>query len=51
MYILPRQLATAAAIKVRAAKPQAAAELFDEASDLIDAMLVNVPTAGSGPAS
>jgi tetratricopeptide (TPR) repeat protein len=46
MYILPRQLATAAEIKVRASKPQAAAELFDEAADLIDAMLVNVPTAG-----
>ncbi len=44
MYILPRQLAAAAAIKVRASKPQAAAELLDEAADLIDAMLVNVPT-------
>lgn len=46
MYVLPRQLATAAAIKARAGKLQAAAVLFDEAADLVDAMLVNVPTAG-----
>ena len=45
MYVLPRQLSTAASIKKRVGKIKEAADLYDEAADLVDAMLVNVPTA------
>jgi CHAT domain-containing protein len=43
MYVLPRHLAAAAAIKVDSGKTQEADSLYEEAGDLIEAMLVNVP--------
>jgi CHAT domain-containing protein len=46
MYVLPRQLAAAAGIKARLGKASASADLFEEAADLVEGMLVNVPTAG-----
>lgn len=45
MYVLPRHLASAAEIKVRINKIAEADALYEEAGDLIEAMLVNVPSA------
>jgi CHAT domain-containing protein len=44
MYVLPRHLASAAAIKVNSGKIAEADSLYEEAGDLIEAMLVNVPS-------
>jgi CHAT domain-containing protein len=45
MYVLPRHLASAAEIKVQIDKVGEADSLYEEAGDLIEAMLVNVPSA------
>jgi CHAT domain-containing protein len=45
MYVLPRHLASAAEIKVRRGKTDEADSLYEEAGDLIEAMLINVPSA------
>lgn len=45
MYVLPRHLAAAAEIKVHRGKITEADSLYEEAGDLIEAMLVNVPSA------
>ncbi|MBS1875182.1 MAG: CHAT domain-containing protein [Acidobacteria bacterium] len=45
MYVLPRHLAGAAEIKVLRGKITEADSLYEEAGDLIEAMLVNVPSA------
>ncbi len=45
MYVLPRHLASAAEIKARWGKTAEADTLYEEAGDLIEAMLVNVPSA------
>ncbi len=45
MYVLPRHLASAAEIKVQIDKIAEADSLYEEAGDLIEAMLVNVPSA------
>ncbi|MFN9969896.1 MAG: hypothetical protein ACK58T_08360, partial [Phycisphaerae bacterium] len=44
MYVLPRHLASAAAIKVNSGKIAEADSLYEEAGDLIEAMLVKVPS-------
>jgi tetratricopeptide (TPR) repeat protein len=44
MYVLPRHLASAAEIKSQLGKSKEAAGLYDEATDLVEAMLVNVPS-------
>jgi CHAT domain-containing protein len=46
MYVLPRHLATAARIKTKLGKVAEADSLYEEASDLIEGMLVNVPSLG-----
>jgi len=45
MYVLPRHLASAAEVKVQRGKNAEADSLYEEAGDLIEAMLINVPSA------
>jgi CHAT domain-containing protein len=46
MYVLPRHLATAARIKTKLGKVAEADNLYAEAADLVEGMLVNVPSLG-----
>jgi CHAT domain-containing protein len=44
MYVLPQHLASAAEIKGKRGKAVEAAALYSEATDIVEAMLVNVPS-------
>jgi len=46
MYVLPRHIATAARIKTKLGKVAEADTLYEEAADLVEGMLVNVPSLG-----
>ncbi|MCL4489619.1 MAG: CHAT domain-containing tetratricopeptide repeat protein, partial [Chloroflexi bacterium] len=46
MYVLPRHIAAAARIKARLGKTVEADALYEEAADLVEGMLVNVPSLG-----
>jgi len=46
MYVLPRHLAAAARIKARLGNAAEADTLYEEAADLVEGMLVNVPSPG-----
>jgi hypothetical protein len=46
MYVLPRHIAAAAQIKARLGKTAEADTLYEEAADLVEGMLVNVPSLG-----
>jgi CHAT domain-containing protein len=46
MYVLPRHIAAAARIKTKLGKAAEADTLYEEAADLVEGMLVNVPSLG-----